>query len=211
MATNDPGDAESSEADSQTLGDLYNRLRAETEGDLYPPGRRVQAAVATFCIVRDHHLAITLLLDSGLYASAFALTRPLYEATVKGVWLAHCATEAKAESYAKGKELPHMKDLLEQVLNSPAPALVTDQLKKVKTQYWKPLSSFIHAGHAQVSRWMTLDGVGSKYSEREISELANFTAFMAVVSSLERARLGQNEPAMIRIAAMLPDAASERS
>ncbi len=66
MSTDQPGGADVCGADGQTLGELYNRLRAETDGDLYPPGRRVQIAVATFCIVRDHHLGITLLLESGL-------------------------------------------------------------------------------------------------------------------------------------------------
>ena len=146
MTTPDSFDAEANAVNAYSLGDLYARLRVEIVGDLYPPSRRVQAAVATFCIVRDHHLAIAMLLESGLYASAFALTRPMYEATVKGVWLAHCATEERAESYAGGRELPDVKDLVEQILNSPVPALVSDHLKKVKSRYWKPLSSFTHAG-----------------------------------------------------------------
>lgn len=84
MTRDDPGDTEPSEAGTQSLGELYNCLRAETKGDLYPPGRKVQASVATFCIVRDHHLAVTILLESDLCASAFALTRPVVRSDGQG-------------------------------------------------------------------------------------------------------------------------------
>ena len=187
-----------------TLGDLYNHLRKQTRDDLYPPGRRVQAAVASFCIVRDHHHAIAILLDEGLYASAFALTRPLYEAAVKGLWLAHCANDGDAERYALGKELPEISEIVEQLIKSDLPVLISNQMKKIKKRDWKTLSSFTHAGHAQVRRWMMPDGVGPIYTEAEISDITKFTAFLAVVASLERARLGNNERAISDITSLLP-------
>ena len=187
-----------------TLGDLYNHLRKQTRDDLYPPGRRVQAAIASFCIVRDHHHAIAILLDEGLYASGFALARPLYEAAVKGMWLAYCATESDAERYAAGKELPDMNGIVDQLINSNLPELASDQMKKIKKRDWKTLSSFTHAGHAQVRRWMKPDGVGPIYTEAEISDITKFTAFLAVVASLERARLGNNEKAISDITSLLP-------
>lgn len=196
---------------AMTLGSLYNRLRLELENDLYPPGRRVQVSVASFCIVRDHHHAIAILLDEELYASAFALTRPLYEAAVKGMWLAHCATESDAEKYATGKELREINDLVDELLRSRLPALVSDQLKVIKRRYWKALSSLTHAGHAQVKRWLTPDGVGPKYTKVEVNEIANFTAFVAVVSALERARLGQNEKAIANITSLLPVVESDQT
>jgi hypothetical protein len=41
----------------------------------------------------EHHAAILLLLHSGMAGSAFALTRPVTEAVVRGVWLTACATD----------------------------------------------------------------------------------------------------------------------
>ena len=192
------------ESPSESLGDLYNLLLQQATETEFPPGRRIQLSLASFAIVRDHHHAIAILLDLRLHASAFVLVRPLYEAAVKGMWLAHCATEAESERYVKGFELDQVGDLLDDLLKSRLPASLSEQLQRIKTLYWKPLSSFVHAGHAQVTRWLTSTGVGNEYTEVEIAEIANFTAFVAVLASLERARLGKDEVAMASIAKLLP-------
>ena len=187
------------------LGALYNELQAATAGTVYPPGRRVQLSLASFCIVREHHHAIALLLDQELYASAFALMRPLYEGSVKGMWFAHCAQDGQLEGFAKDKELPAVGDLADDLLKSPLPADVSFQLRRIKTLYWKAMSSFSHAGHAQLKRWLIATGVEPTYSTEEIREVANFTAYVVVVSALERARLGGNDVAVSRITMLLPE------
>jgi hypothetical protein len=47
----------------------------------------------------EHHAAILLLLHSGMAGSAFALTRPVTEAVVRGVWLTACATDAEVMKF----------------------------------------------------------------------------------------------------------------
>jgi len=49
--------------------------------------------------VLEHHAAILLLLLSGMTGSAFALTRPVTEAVVRGVWLTACATDAQVMKF----------------------------------------------------------------------------------------------------------------
>jgi hypothetical protein len=161
-------------------------------------------ALASYCIVQEHHVAIAVLLDEELYASAFALSRALYEATVKGLWVSHCADEAKAEKYARGQELPPLGELIDDLSTATLPEVVQVHLANVKKKYWRVLSSFTHAGHAQVKRWLSVSGVEPTYPEAEVRELVNFTAFFAVVAALERARLGENQTAMSRITSLLP-------
>ena len=173
-------------------------------GTVYPPGRRVQVALASYCIVQDHHIAIAILLEEELYASAFALSRALYEATVKGVWLSYCANDAKAEKYARGQELPPLGELLNDLSKAGLPEVIQIQLENVKKKYWKVLSSLTHAGHAQMKRWLSPRGVEPAYLEAEVLELVNFTAFFAIIAALERARLGLNTKAMSQIASLLP-------
>ena len=196
---------------SFTLAELCDHLQQQVNGTVYPPGRRVQVALASYCIVQEHHVAIAVLLDEGLYASAFALSRALYEATVKGLWISHCATEAKAEKYARGQELPELQKLVDDLSNATIPAVVQIHLGNVKKKYWKVLSSLTHAGHAQVKRWLSPLGVEPVYTEAEVREVVNFTAFFAIVASMERARLGANQQAMSEIALLLPTAYSAES
>lgn len=189
---------------SFTLGELHNHLLQQVLGTIYPPGRRVQVALASYCIVQEHHVAIAILVEEGLYASAFALSRALYEATVKGLWVSHCADEAAAEKYARGKELPRLGDLIDDLSNATLPAIVQVHLGNVKRKYWKVLSSLTHAGHAQVKRWLSASGVEPGYTDAEVKEVVNFTAFFAIVAALERARLGSNEKAVSQISSLLP-------
>ena len=187
-----------------TLGELYNHLAMETAGTVIPPGRRAQISLACFHIVREHHHAIAIMLDEGLYASAFALMRPLYEAAVKGMWLGHCAEEGRMESYATGTEVPAVGELVDDLLKSPLPSVVSSEMRRIKMMYWKVMSSLTHAGHAQVRRWLTATGVAPTYSKAEVTEVATFTTFVATVASLEVARLGQNADAIAALSALLP-------
>lgn len=187
-----------------SLGQLHNKLMEQLRDTVYPPGRRTQIALAYFSVVAEHHVAVAVLLDQKLFASAFALSRALYEAAVKGLWVSHCATEEKSETLARGKELDSVSDLLKSLTDANLPVVVRQSISDVKRRYWKALSSFTHAGHAQVSRWLSPDGVEPRYAEEEIRELVNFAAFFAVVAAHERARLGRNFQGMSRIATLLP-------
>ena len=74
----------------------------------------------------------------------------------------------------------------------------------IKRRYWKALSFFTHAGHSQIRRWITDTGVGIAYTDAEVKELVNFTSFIAVITALERARLGRDDRAIARISDLLP-------
>jgi hypothetical protein len=192
-------------SDSLHLGYLLDHIAEEIQDTVYPPGRRVQLALACFCIVQDHHHAIAVSIDRSLYASAMVLTRPLYEATVKGMWISYCATDESVERYASTRELPGIGQLIEELGNTQLSPFVQQQLVNIKENHWKPLSSFVHCGTNQVKRWVTPNGVSPQYSEAEVNEISNFTGFFAVIASIERARLGNNLAAIERLKILLPE------
>jgi hypothetical protein len=188
----------------KSLGELHDELLLQTKDTAFKPSRRIQLAVASFAIVRDHHLAIAVLIESGLHASAFALMRPLFEAAAKGMWLSHCAAEAKLEAYAGKTEVPAVGELIDDLLNSSLPEVVSTNLRCIKKRYWKTMSSLTHAGQAQLSRWIDPTGVKATYTEAEVAELESLTAFVVLTAALERERLGNNARTMAGILALLP-------
>ena len=196
-------------SDPVPLIELQLHLLEQMRESLYPPGRRVQISLASLLIVHDHHRAIAVLLEKKLYASAFALARPLYEALVRGMWLSHCAPESQLEAFAGGKELKPLNDLTDDLLASELPPLVSSSIRNVKQKYWKVMSSFTHAGHAQVKRWLSAAGVEPTYQDAEVKEISNFTAFMTLVATMEMARLSNNEAALQIIGQILPDAGEQ--
>lgn len=189
---------------AKSLDDLALALAEEVAGAIYPPGRQTQISLAYYNIVLDHHQAIASLLALKLYASAFALARPLFEALVKGIWLGHVATETEAEKHALGEELEKIAPLTEQLLEAKLPPVVAKQLHKIKKDYWKLLSSLTHAGHSQVRRWLTPSGVAPSYEPAAIQELANLACFLTLSAGIEMARLGNNTKAVKRLCSLLP-------
>jgi hypothetical protein len=192
------------ETNTVSLGELHDLLAEYRQGTTYPPGRRVQLSLACYSVVQDHHCAVAMLTDVGLYASAFTLARPVYEATVKGMWLQYCAPDLSLERFAAGKELPAVGEMTDALQKSKLPDTTATQLSMVKAKYWPALSSFAHAGHTQIRHLLSPDGVAPNYPETAVRELLNFTAYMAVVASMERARLGNNQVAIASMSRHIP-------
>lgn len=175
------------------------------KGGTYPPGRRTQLQVAYCHLVIEHQFAVAHLLEGRMTASAFALARPAFEALVKGLWLYHCATDEELEKHASGRELDQIAKLSERLLLVDLPAVITTSIHRVKTDYWKALSSLTHMGHSQLRYWLNEDGVQANYPDAALHELANFASFMALVAGRELALRASNTEGVIRLTDMLPE------
>jgi hypothetical protein len=158
----------------------------------WEPSSRTQLAASSFAIALDHQAAIASLLRAGHHASAYVLLRPLFEATVKGSWLSHSATESAVARHARGYELPVIAQLLDDLGKSEMPAFLYRFLLELKTDGWQHLSSLTHAGFAQVRRWVASTGVAPQYPEEELEEIANITGLVGMVACIEAARLCRN-------------------
>ena len=79
----------------------------------------------------EHAFGAYLLLTQDLYGPGFSLHRPQFETLVRGVWLLHAATDTWVEklsqpltvkSAKKADQTPMLRDMLEQLGKSDAPA-----------------------------------------------------------------------------------------
>lgn len=189
----------------ESLNKLVPLLEERIGSLLIPPGRRPQLAVSCFAIALEHQHAISALLSWTFPASAFALVRPLFEATVKGTWLVHSASDAYLEKHARGGELPPVSEMISHLERSELPAEVRSILAFTKNEYWQTLSSLTHAGVAQVHRWLSPAGeVDASYSDEEIEEVANLASVLGLISCLEIARLSGNQAILTELTSFLP-------
>jgi len=66
----------------------------ERDSDLsLPTDQRGRMAAGCFDVGLEHQAAITLFAGEELFGSASALLRVLFEACVRSMWIAHCASE----------------------------------------------------------------------------------------------------------------------
>lgn len=195
----------------ESLRELIPLLNERIGNLLIPPGRRAQLAVSCFAIALEHQHAIAGLLEWKLHASAFALVRPLLEATVKGTWIAHSATDSAIEKHARGGELPAVSDMLSHLRSSRLPPEVQGLLAFIKSDGWQIFSSLTHAGFAQVRRWVSPTGVEPTYPEEELEEVANLASLLGLISCLEAARLSGNQEVVAELASFIPAESSNES
>ena len=127
----------------------------------------LRAAIAFDCgsLSIEHASSVLALIASGRLNSAMVLMRPQFENLVRGIWLAHAASDQWVEKLAQpltlnsekhANEGPMLAEMLKQLEASPdSPHAIVDQLKEFKAVLWKPLSGFTHGGIHPLARQVT--------------------------------------------------------
>jgi len=149
-----------------------------------PDDIRGSIAAGSFDLVREHHSSVNLLADRGLYGSAFALLRSMFEGCMVGLWATYIASNELLEKFQSGHFTPDPQKVIKQ-LKSRDDGEYTDTLQRVCDQSWKTLCSYVHGGHLQVSRRNATEYVGPTYSEEEIQEVLTFSNAMVIIAAME--------------------------
>ena len=145
------------------------------------PTLRNRLAGASFSIALDHHAGIAILLHNNRIAPAFALVRILFEAYVRGRWLADCASEDKLTEAAAGGKLPFIDEMISALENGSR--VEEHVLSRSKKANWHALCGFTHTGGNHLQRFQTSDGIEANYDPGEISEALDFSDAMALLSA----------------------------
>lgn len=152
---------------------------------------RTRVAAGAFAAALEHHHAIGVLFRERLNSSAFALVRAEYEAYVRGLWFAHCATDDQLSSFIGGAEPPKLHVLLEQI--EALPTFESKTLSSIKAESWKSMCSYTHTGALQVQRWNTEDAITSRHSREEIEAVVAFCNVFALLAAVGVAALENND------------------
>ena len=140
-------------------------------------GRRVKTdtrsdvAAGCFAIAQQHHNSILILLKNNppLYATAFSILRSLLEATIKGIWLFHTATDEEIKKFP----VENLKKTVNTMIKE-----IGEQMGKkssINTNYWKTLCSYTHTGESQIQHWINTNNLEAYYPEESLRELLKKT------------------------------------
>lgn len=148
---------------SETLGQRLHGLRL-------PNDSRSRVAFACFACAQQHQAAILILLrrEHRLEATAFALLRPLLEATLRGEWILHCATNEDVRTFALGGKRQRDMGSVIQALEKMNPA--SEAHKILYANLWGFLSAYTHTFEHQVQHWLG-DEIAPSYSNEHIAWL----------------------------------------
>lgn len=154
---------------------------------------RTRAAAVCFGVAQEHHAAIVTLLAlaTPLSSSAFALGRPQFEAYVRGMWLAHCATDAQIEGYLQGKNLPDMATLIAALEKLQGDGEVSS-LRTIYKRSWGAMSGMTHTGAEHFDKWSDGEVLEPAYTADDIGRFLDFAARVGVLSTAGLALLSHD-------------------
>jgi hypothetical protein len=142
---------------------------------------RTRTAAACFAIAQEHHAAIVTLTEHQMFTSAFSLGRIVFDAYVRGAWLAKCASETRVTKFFNADREPDgMKDMIASLQK--IPEYSNGWLQRMKESSWEALCDYTHTGGRQVQRWNTTDAIEPDYRIEEVLELLGFAEIVAVMS-----------------------------
>lgn len=134
--------------------DFAEQLLELIELPLIDISQRMAAAYVACSLALEHWHSVRLQLAAELLPSAVVVHRAQFEALVRSIWLAHCASESEVgkltdtldlESEQVAKSIASTQRMMEDIAKS-APAPAHAALARFKDNSWKVLNSYAHAG-----------------------------------------------------------------
>lgn len=176
-------------ARTQKLSDDFYKV---IDGRPVRSGVRERLAGGSFDAVHEHHRSIGLLVQHGLYGSAFVLLRPMFDGCVNGMWLTYLANDGELDRFAKNRLTPEPTKVIKRLKKNDIHS--SDILHRINHSAWQSMSSYVHGGYLQVVRRNSEEFLGSNYSPAEIEEVLGLANWFALLAAVEITQLS-NDPA----------------
>ena len=170
---------------------LIQWLDSRIDGLQIPSAFRSRLAGGCLDVALEHQKAIVLLVAHSLNGSAFALSRLLLEAYVRGVWLHQCASDSDLKRFQTGAFDRTFGSLVADIEG--LEAFSVGVLSAVKKNSWSAMCSFTHTGFDQVVRRNKESTIEPNYEEAELLEVLDFSDGIGLMSAVEIAHLANNE------------------
>ena len=153
--------------------EIRSKLRELLLRPEYPVDTKTTLLTAYVDIALEHHEAISLLIKTKLFGSAFAVVRPLVETMLRALWINALATPSQIKGASRDTlKFPCMSQMLAEIDQSYATGSL---FQTFKGSNWRALCSYAHSGALQIARRFTNGEVKPSYSDGEILEVLNVT------------------------------------
>ena len=178
------------------IGDF---IKSAIDGTSFENTKRNVASVLLHDVVFDTQRAIFDLVLKEHYGPAGALLRVLFEAHVKAVWVARCATEDEIEQLnsdtLKSRRHPRKNMSFQEMIDnieSLTPNM-DGKLSEFKKAHWRGLNSLTHSGALQFKNRIQGAEIGKAFAPGFVSDLTEFSSRFTIVSFVYLAFLSKNQ------------------
>ena len=168
----------------QSLKSLTSKLTVEAND-------RNRLALGLMYASNEHSCSIYELCEKNLPSSGFALLRPQLEAHIRGLWIAHCASQDEINAIYGGKEFPSKNVMLTAITTLDE---FSDGVFREKVnQMWKTLCDFTHGGGVQGAWHIGRHEIRSYFEPRQIDTLYGLTCKISYLNSAAMAKVCNSE------------------
>jgi len=164
--------------------------------ELINDSERIATAHAACSLSIEHWGAIRLLLGEAALSSAIVVHRAQFEAVTRSLWLTYAATDENVAKFSEDlsleseqatKNAPLVERMMEQIaLKAPKPA--HDALQRFRSNSWRALNSYAHAGIHPLRRHQ------EGYPVRLLHGVLCNSNGLGVFSCMQAAVLGGEQP-----------------
>jgi hypothetical protein len=172
----------------EELRSIVAWISEQTRGMPLPSERRARMALGCLDLALEHQAGICVLAEQLLWGSVYALVRCMFDAFVRGVWLARCASDRDLEAFElaglRGKPFSDLVDDVERVLGHSRGVL-----SKVRTSSWAIFSDSANAGAGPARRPGDPPGTGRDYPAGDTDQALRLAAALGLLSATELASL----------------------
>lgn len=169
---------------------VHKRLHGLIDGLEVKADLRARLSGGCFYVALDIQAAITLLCDNQIYPAAFILSRSVWEAYIRGTWLAECADPRWLDRFAKGDEPPQIGQMIEAIER--CPAFDAGVLSRAHGVAWQRFNGLTHIGAPLVLRCSTAEHFEADFDPQEVSEGLDHAAAVAILAALGIAKLANS-------------------
>jgi len=159
---------------------LLAKIDIELSGLSYIADGRNDLSIALFDVAIEHSKAIVLLFENSLYASSYALVRPMFESFIRAAWIQHCAHDEQIARIIEKDDFPlslgRMLESVEEVKNWPG------TLSNIKKVALKNMHSYTHGGSQLIARRFKNGDLVHAIDNEELDGVKQFVAIIAFLS-----------------------------
>jgi hypothetical protein len=163
-------------------------ISEQTSGMVLPANLRARMALGCLDLAIEHQAGICALAEQALWGPVFALLQCMFDAFVRGVWLARCASDIELELFeSAGLRAKPFRDLVDDVERALGHS--RGILSKLRTSSWAMFSDFTRAGFEHVRRRDDSNNAGPNYSVAETDRALRLATALGLLSATELASL----------------------
>jgi len=166
----------------KNLRNILSSIDIELNGLSYTADGKNDLSIALFDIAIEHSKAAVVLIENSLFASCYALIRPLLECFIRAGWIQYCASDEQIVRIREKDEFPHislyrMFNSVEEVKDWP------DTLSNFLKIALRNMHSYTHGGSQLIARRYKNGDLVHAIDDEElygVKQLVSMIAFLSV-------------------------------